>query len=198
MLTSLEQQIQFYLSYRKLYFFLFLCLSNATYVCADQDKANRLLHMVSVPLLYLSFLLFATYLNSALVLTFAYVLYVFYLDSVVGSAFLPFAILLYSVALNIRFNTSSATGLVVALVMHIGAWVIQLAGHSAEGSKPAFLTSLVHAALAAPLVIYLEALFSLGLLPDTQARLDGARELTVASTGTQQPAPAEYGGTDTT
>lgn len=196
MITNLEQQIQFYLSYRTSFLFFLFLATNVSYIYkTDQDKTNRLLHMLSVPIIYLSFLLFSTYLNISFLLTFTYLIYVFYLDSVVGLAFLPFALLLYSVSLAIHSNTTTAIGLIVAFLMQVVAWVIQIAGHSVyEGNKPAFLTSLVHAVLAAPLVIYLEALFSLGLLQSTQDRLQGARDLTWGAAG-EQPEPAQYGGT---
>lgn len=164
MMLNLERQIEFYLGFH-------------------QNKKNRLIHITSLPFLILTALIFAAYVwtplgNLALLIVILYQIYVFFLDRAVGWAFLPYAVAQCVGAFLIVKLLPERIVLPVAIVVHLAAWACQLIGHfKFERNRPAMLTSLVHSVLAAPLVTYLEILFSLGLMKETQARVDRARGL---------------------
>lgn len=165
MLFSVERQFAFYQSYHK-------------------HRKNRLIHILAIPLLVLTFLILISYfplplsfgsLNPAAVLTVLYCSYVIFLDVPVGLVFFPYGFALYFVAASVRARYDYAAAAPVAFVLHAVAWAAQLVGHyKFEARAPALLTSLVHAVAAAPFVVCLETVFSLGLMEGTRKRLRNA------------------------
>lgn len=164
MLLNLEKQVQFYLSYHN-------------------DDANRRLHMLSVPIIVQTVLIFASLINvyAAAVLASLYTIYVLYLDRVAGLAFSLYAAAQAALATVLVVLVPQRILLPLAIVAHAAAWVLQLVGHyKYERNRPAIMASVAHAVLAAPVVIYLEVVFSFGLLKDLQARIDKSSGLDAA------------------
>ena len=121
----------------------------------------------------------------------------------VGFVFAPYAGVLYFLTLLIVSVVPATIVLPLAVVVHLVCWAAQVFGHvGCESNRPAMFTSLVHSVLAAPVVVYLETLFSFGLLSETQERLDDARGLTLenatttvtaTTTTTTEPVTTIYG-----
>ncbi|HVV94253.1 MAG TPA: Mpo1-like protein [Hyphomicrobiales bacterium] len=56
---------------------------------------------------------------------------------------------------------------VIAAVLFVGGWILQLAGHGFEGRRPAFADNLLQI-LVAPLFLVFEGLFALGIARDVK------------------------------
>lgn len=159
-LFSLERQFHFYKSYHT-------------------NSINRKIHIVFIPILFFTFLvLFAEVplpppiYDLTNVIVFAYIGYCLVLDIFIGLLFTPFLVGIYVLSRAFRDYAGSDGTIPWALTINLLAWVAQFVGHYAfEGKSPALFDSLVQSVLAAPIVVWLEMLFSLGLLQDTKARL---------------------------
>lgn len=165
-LLSLDRQYTFYRSYH-------------------QNRKNRIIHILTVPILVQSFLVIMSLLVtlpqsllgdvSMYILT-LYTLYCLYLDFYVGLSIAPYMLLLYATTSWICTNVGRDAALPWAMALHFIGWVAQLVGHFRyESRSPAFTESILHAFLAAPVVIFLEILFSFGLFEDVKTRLARSR-----------------------
>lgn len=161
-LLSLERQYTFYHGYH-------------------QNRKNRVIHIISVPVLFCTLLvviayLFPVKLKAPFVLGILYQLYVASLDTMVSLTFMPFLAVQIAIAETIRRNYLARDAIPPAIAFHVLAWLAQLVGHYwYESNSPAVMESLVHAVLAAPIVIYLETLFSFGLFANLHTRLARSR-----------------------
>ena len=157
---SLERQFHFYRAYHS-------------------NSVNRRIHNVFVPIIYATTLVFLAEIplpqpfgDLSLIVTLAYMIYYCVLDFSVGSTIVPFIGLLYWLAHRFREYAGPDGTLPWGLTLHMLGWVAQFVGHYAfEGKSPALMDSLIQAILAAPIVIWLDILFSMGLMLDTKARL---------------------------
>ncbi len=112
----------------------------------------------------------------------------------VGFVFAPYAGLLYFLSLVIVNVVPPVVVLPITIVVHLACWTAQVVGHvQCESNRPAMFTSLIHSVLAAPVVVYLETLFSLGLMKETQERLDDAHGLQLDRAQSTEPATTIYG-----
>eukprot|EP01132_Coremiostelium_polycephalum_P008418 gene8418-10337_t len=159
----------------------------ASYGSYHNNKINQLIHIIFVPCIVYTILIFLTYasvpviLNTVLepisnlssgilpigwstVLTLFFVIYYSILDIRVGFAsglwMLP--------ALYLAYYTVSELGkdraLYFSIGLHIISWVFQFIGHGVyEGRRPALIDNIFQT-LIAPFFITLEVLFNLGLL----------------------------------
>lgn len=161
---SLERQFAFYKSYHG-------------------NTINKRIHIVFVPILVITALALLSKVelpspvsDMSRVLTAFYVVYCITLDPKLGLLYTPFLLAFYAASrLLCNYAGPSAT-VPWALALHFISWFAQIVGHYGfEGKSPAFTDSVVQSLLAAPIVIWLEVVFSLGLLPDTKARLQRAR-----------------------
>jgi uncharacterized membrane protein YGL010W len=60
---------------------------------------------------------------------------------------------------------------IVAAVLFIGGWVLQLVGHAYEGKRPAFLSNLFQL-LIGPIFLMAETAFALGLRTGLKHRVE--------------------------
>ena len=88
-----------------------------------------------------------------------------------GLLFLPFALILYGLAILFRYNSDHAWQ--ICVLIHIIAWVAQFAGHSVfEHKRPALFDSLIQAFVMAPFFVFLEVLFKMGYNLELQQKID--------------------------
>jgi uncharacterized membrane protein YGL010W len=78
-----------------------------------------------------------------------------------------------------KYNRSKVN--TIAVVVHIVSWIAQFVGHGKyEGRKPALLDNLVQALFLAPLFVWYEVLFKLGLYKGLQRDVEVGIEEQVA------------------
>lgn len=163
-LLSLERQFAFYKSYHG-------------------NTINKRIHIVFVPTLIITALALSSKVelpppvnDMSRVLTAFYIVYCITLNAKLGLLYTPFLLAFYA-ASRLLCNYAGPSGTVpFALTLHFISWFAQIVGHYAfEGKSPAFMDSVLQSLLAAPIVIWLEVVFSLGFMPDTKARLQRAR-----------------------
>ncbi|KAF2792694.1 DUF962-domain-containing protein [Melanomma pulvis-pyrius CBS 109.77] len=69
----------------------------------------------------------------------------------------------------------------VAAAVHVASWIAQFVGHGKfEGRKPALLDNLVQALFLAPLFVWYEVLFKLGLYKRLRAEVEAGIEAEVS------------------
>tara|TARA_R110002003_G_scaffold175_3_gene14189 strand:- start:23165 stop:23467 length:303 start_codon:yes stop_codon:yes gene_type:complete len=78
-----------------------------------------------------------------------------------------------------KYNRSKVN--TIAIAVHIVSWIAQFVGHGKyEGRKPALLDNLVQALFLAPLFVWYEVLFKLGLYKGLQREVEVGIEEQVA------------------
>lgn len=174
-LLSLDKQYMFYKAYHS-------------------NTVNKRIHIVAVPMIIITTLalLSRVRLSEPLsdlsrVVTLFYILYCIILSPGIGLAFAPFLMAYYSASRAFcQYAGPSGTVPWAAALNFIG-WFSQIVGHYAfEGKSPAFMDSVAQSLLAAPIVIWLEVIFSFGLLPDLKARLLRSRVVAKARKATSR------------
>jgi len=170
MALNLEKQLRFYGSYHR-------------------HPVNIGIHIIFVPILVFTGLLFSTYtpiliplpesfqvkhlpLNLGTIGGLVYTILYLLLEPVAGALFAP--VLLGATAfMNHLTSTYRITAAYWSAAIHIFAWMIQIFGHGVfEGRAPAFTDNLIQAVFLAPLFVWLEILFTLGYRPELKARID--------------------------
>jgi uncharacterized membrane protein YGL010W len=69
----------------------------------------------------------------------------------------------------------------IAVGVHVVSWILQFVGHGKfEGRKPALLDNLVQALFLAPLFVWYEVLFKLGLYKGLKRGVEEGVEVEVA------------------
>lgn len=69
----------------------------------------------------------------------------------------------------------------MAISIHVVSWIAQFVGHGKyEGRKPALLDNLVQALFLAPLFVWYEVLFKLGLYKGLKTEVEAGIEAEVA------------------
>lgn len=163
-LFSLEKQFHFYKSYHS-------------------HAINKRIHMVFIPVLFVTFLMLfstitlpRTFLNLSHLVVFAYIFYCIILNPQIGLFFTPVILILYGVSQWLVRYAGPSGAVPWALAFNFIAWFAQIVGHYGfEKNSPAFMDSLVQSVLAAPVVIYLEVMFSLGMFQETKTKLQRSR-----------------------
>lgn len=161
---SLEQQFSFYKHYHA-------------------NTINKRIHMVFVPILVVTgqALLIAVSLPPPIsdlgrLVTALFIAYYIALHTSIGICFAPFLAAGYLIASAATSSVSSRTSIPIAAALHVLSWAVQIAGHLIfEGRRPAIVDSIVQSVLAAPVMIWLDYVFMLGLAPDLKSRLNRAR-----------------------
>jgi uncharacterized membrane protein YGL010W len=81
--------------------------------------------------------------------------------------------------LSSKYNRSKVN--TIALAVHVVSWIAQFIGHGKfEGRKPALLDNIVQALFLAPLFVWYEVLFKLGMYKKLQAEVEVGVEAEVA------------------
>lgn len=163
-LFSLERQFHFYKSYHN-------------------NTINRRIHIVFVPIIFVSALsllseipLSYPFTDVSRLFTLVYVFYCIFLNFNLGLLFTPFILGAYALSQAFCKYAGPSGTVPWAFTLNFAGWVAQFVGHFAfEGKSPALMDSFAQSILAAPIVIWLEVLFSLGFLSGTKAWLIRSR-----------------------
>lgn len=169
-LLNLEEQLVFYGQYHR-------------------NKINVIIHIVCVPLIFWSSLVWAantgplvSYESDSLWRTipfepnlgfFVILFYIFYyilLEPFAGLIYSP--LLLYMLFHATNFSKIFPDHNTLASIVHITSWVLQFIGHGfAEKRSPALKDNIIQAVLLAPLFVWLEVLFAIGYRTVLQKRI---------------------------
>jgi uncharacterized membrane protein YGL010W len=163
--------------------------SFAFYAAYHQNNINKIIHMITIPLISITLFVFLAYLpnyqygfenkllNDIFSVTFAIPLIVLYLglylmmDWKAGCLMIPYILLQYFLANLYRFNVPY--GWIGAIVIFVLSWIFQFMGHGIwEGRKPALSDSLVQSFLMAPFFVFFEILFMCGFRKEFQQNID--------------------------
>jgi uncharacterized membrane protein YGL010W len=108
-------------------------------------------------------------------------LYLLLSPNLAGLTITPLVLSLASASnyLTTRFSKTKVTS--IAAAVHVVSWILQFIGHGKyEGRKPALLDNLVQALFLAPLFVWYEALFKLGLYKGLRKEVEEGIEVEVA------------------
>jgi uncharacterized membrane protein YGL010W len=145
------------------------------YGAYHHNKINQLIHIVCVPAIFFTALVFLTNLgvvghwsldeyfplNPAFFVAAAYAVYYIALEPIAGSLEAP--IIMYLCWLANQWHASKPDANMLAVQIHVAAWIAQFIGHGVfEGRAPALIDSFGQALGLAPLFVWLEVLFMCG------------------------------------
>jgi uncharacterized membrane protein YGL010W len=148
-----------------------------SYAAYHTKRSTLYTHLVGVPLLVFSMMIFFSWIHFAVPplfsipvvwpLVIAIGVYYIRLDWQLGlGIFLGFC-LLAMLANWLTFHGANLLSLWLFLVCFVLGWIIQLIGHAFEGRKPALMDNLSQV-LTAPLFVVIEVLWMLGYRKDLQ------------------------------
>jgi len=164
----------------------------AWYASYHSHPMNQMIHLVCVPLLLATVMVFAAYvppplpklaprLTWPLVAALAWTAHHVRVDSFVGGLVSALTLGMAFAATRVVEREKTRAGAfgraaAYACVLHLLGWYAQIhPGHGVfEGRKPALLESVLQAFLDAPLFVWYEALFYFGYEPELKAQLDAA------------------------
>lgn len=120
---------------------------------SHQNKTNKLIHWICVPLIYLSVigllwcvklgdtLVLSTQLNLAMVITPLVMFYYFRLNFKLAAGMLAMTLISFSVSEAIELVAVGRLWMVM-LGIFVFSWILQFIGHGIEGKKPSFAEDL--------------------------------------------------------
>lgn len=153
-------------------------------VCYGQyhnNPWNRVVHIIFVPLLFWSFMVFVATLpvlmfldqtpfNFSFAITFLYIFYYILLEPVAGAVYAPFLLTL-TYSANV-FAIKTSYDWKVPMAIQVLGWSCQILSHIfIERRSPAFIDNAFQALLLSPLFVFMELLFVLGYRPALQKRI---------------------------
>lgn len=179
----------------------------AFYGAYHTNKVNVAIHIVCVPMIWMTFLTLllhagvafprselpeqvpeqvAPHLNIAALVAALYWIYYLVLDVPTAALIAPLWVAYYVVAWQLERVPHSAA---IATGLFIFSWIAQFYGHGVhEGRAPALLDNLLGAVVLAPLFVFVEVLFHFGYAPELQRWLKNTTGRIVTDLRTQQAA----------
>lgn len=162
-LFSIEDQFTFYRHYHS-------------------NTANKRIHYVFVPILLVTALALlsrvplSSPVDLAAVVCALYVVHAFIMDVKVGLVYTPVVLAYFGLSRYfVRVTAPAGNTAVLAAGLHAASWAAQFVGHFVfEKRAPALTQGVVQAVVAAPVVLWMDVVFSAGLMPDLKARLGRA------------------------
>jgi len=147
-----------------------------------QNKTNLYTHLIGVPLLILSSMIFLGFfriispnlfdISLAEIATLLMLAYYIFLNWRLGLMLIPIFLVLLWISALISYQGMTNFSVWFFIVIFVTGWTFQLIGHFIEGKKPAFLTN-ARQALVAPLFLIAEVCFMLGFMPKLKTLLHG-------------------------
>lgn len=147
-----------------------------------QSKVNLYTHLIGVPLLIFSTMIFLGFfriispqlfdISLAEIATVLILIYYIYLNWRLGLLLIPVFALLLWISGMISYQGMTSFSVWFFIVVFITGWAFQFAGHIIEGKKPAFMSN-ARQALIAPLFLMAEVCFMLGFMPKLKVLLHG-------------------------
>jgi uncharacterized membrane protein YGL010W len=170
-------------------------LTTIQYGAYHRDPTNVAIHIACVPVIMATAFIFGTNtpalstpsfltslglpLNFGTLVAIAYaILYLILSPNFAGFTLAPLVVASASLANYLITNYDGVN--LIAFALHIVSWVAQFIGHGKyEGRKPALLDNLVQALFLAPLFVWYEVLFSMGLYVGLKKEVEGLIEVEV-------------------
>lgn len=147
--------------------------------------ATRITHYMGVPLIIFAIVLFLSWFNFGLnpfitiplvwFVIIATGIYYIRLDRQLGLILLVMFIIFTLIAGIIWHYELSKSSFITFLIIFIGGWLLQFAGHLIEGNQPAFKDNLCQI-FAAPIFIIAELVVKTGKRPDLNQILNSSGE----------------------
>ena len=161
----------------------YLLNSFAMYSAYHKNKVNQIIHVLTIPLLVWTIMIFTSYLvfykwwiewlpiNLTIPLVVIYVIIYFILDYIAAFFITPIFIGMYIAAGLFSVHVPYAWA--YALGIHVSSWIAQLIGHAVfEKRRPAFTQSIVQAFVMAPVFVIIEIMFACGRREELQDEVD--------------------------
>ena len=149
--------------------------SFAFYGAYHSDSANKIIHMICVPLIFASSIELLSRISPpwfVLTLLMFYIISFIKMHAVFGILYAPVLALYYWIGTAYLSNYPAQSLILFAL-----AWLAQFIGHGlCEKRAPALLTNLPQSLHSAVFFVWLEVLFALGVAPALHRKLLGAVE----------------------
>ena len=133
-----------------------------TYSQFHQSQANKILHMIGIPMIIASLLMMSNWfsisflthgsLQVSWILMIGLSLYYFQIDKKVALVMFSLFIAFNLVMILIAWPMQTKTKIITAITLFIIGWILNFLGHALEGKKPAFLHNLMQT-LIAPIFI---------------------------------------------
>lgn len=154
------------------------------------NNLNKWIHIICVPIIFWSSLVFSAQfgslgswvfddvmpLNVSVITTMFYSFYYLALEPVAGTFMMPLLIgECYTANWLVETNTFiwGLSPVKFAILVHVVGWVAQFVGHGVfEGRAPALLDNLFQAIVLAPFFVFVEVLFMFGYRPDLHKQLE--------------------------
>lgn len=151
------------------------------YASYHTKSATKLTHIIGVPIIVFSLMVFLGFLkisvpgifatDLAWILTLITLVYYCRLHLLLGLTLVPIFWGLNLLASIVSENGPTSTALEIFFTAFIAGWIIQFIGHFFEKKKPAFVDNLSQV-LIAPMFLIAEAYFYFGKMQDLQSELD--------------------------
>lgn len=155
------------------------------------NKTNKAIHLVCIPMIFLTFLVMscyaevpvpfapdwvAPYLNVGTAMATVYSCYYCALDRTCGAPSIPILLAFVIGAKHLiltRFAENTLEVVKTMATIHLLSWVAQFIGHGAfEGNAPALFDSLFQSVVLAPFFVVMELGFDLGFRKDFERQLN--------------------------
>lgn len=150
-----------------------------------QQKITLYTHLIGVPLIIFSLMIFFGYFQLLMpnvfhttiadILTFLLVIYYIRLNWRLGLLLFPVLVLLLWLSFLLSFSGPDTVNIWIMVCSLIIGLVLQLIGHWLEGSRPVFLFN-VQQTLVAPMFLLAELLFRAGYMSRLKEQIHGAEE----------------------
>lgn len=147
-----------------------------------QSKVNLYTHLIGVPLLIFSSMIFLGFfriispglfdISLAEIATLVILAYYIYLNWRLGLLLVPVFLILLWLSALISHRGATNFSVWFFIIVFVSGWAFQLAGHFLEGKKPAFMSN-ARQALVAPLFLMAEIGFIFGFFPKLKTMLHG-------------------------
>lgn len=139
---------------------------------------NRRIHYVTVPALLITAFAMLTDIpcfypipSVAHLVCVLYIIHGLILDVQVGVLHAPVMISYFAFS-QAFYSSTNPNAFTTALIIHVFSWIAQIAAHFVfEKRAPALTDSVIQAISSAPVVLWLEIMFSFGFLPGLKYRL---------------------------
>ncbi|KAI8344432.1 hypothetical protein BC941DRAFT_447390 [Chlamydoabsidia padenii] len=165
------------------------------------NRTNVIIHMIFVPLIFWTALVFGAGIGPLLNLSFLpsslkwlkilgsnlgfftvtiYSVYYAALDPIAATLYAP---ILYGMCYTAtQFHMINPNATKIAIGLHITSWVLQFIGHgAAEKRSPKLVDNIIQALVSAPYFVFFEVLFALGYRPQLRREMKLEVEKDVAA-----------------
>ena len=151
----------------------------AFYGAYHHDAINQWIHIVCVPLILWSAMVFVGEVETGLpvnapqVTAIVYGVFYMLMDPVIATPYLFFLYIMQET--STIFLKEVENPYTIAIAIHVVSWILQFVGHGIfEKKAPALLTSFGQSLLLAPFFVWVEVLFKMGFQKELQEKVNNS------------------------